>query len=90
MTPRGEPEDGNDGEVAARLRQVIVRTFDLPQEAAAGRLEMGHPPAWDSLGHMSLVMAIEREFGLRFATYEVAELSSLEAIARTIAARERE
>lgn len=67
-----------------RVRGVIARTFRLSAEQAAGPLQMGDPPAWDSLGHMGLVADIEKEFGVRFPGYALPELVSVEAIVRAV------
>jgi acyl carrier protein len=34
-------------------------------------------PAWDSLSHITLIVAVEREFGIRFTTAEVAALMNV-------------
>jgi acyl carrier protein len=64
----------------ARVRNVIARTFRLTANEAAGDLRMSHPPAWDSLGHMELVVALEAEFGVRFPGYVISQLDSIESI----------
>jgi len=45
---------------------------------------MGSLPLWDSMGHMQLLIEIEKEFGLTFPTYEIAELLSTEAIIKAV------
>lgn len=67
-----------------RVRAVIARTFRLSQETAAGELRMGNPPAWDSLGHMGLVAALEQEFDVRFPVHALPELVSVPAIIDTL------
>jgi acyl carrier protein len=67
-----------------RVRALITRTFRLLEEAAAGDLHMGDPPAWDSLGHMGLVAALEQEFGVRFPVYALPELVSVPAIVHAL------
>jgi acyl carrier protein len=71
--------------VENRVRDVIARTFELPEaEAARPDLRLSNPPAWDSIGHMSLVVALEREFGVRFAGYTLPQLVSVDAIVREL------
>lgn len=67
-----------------RVRKVIAETFRLSHEEAQSDLRMGSPSNWDSLGHMGLVMEIEKEFGLQFPNFVIAELVSAPAIVRTI------
>jgi len=67
-----------------RVRAVIVKTFALAPEDGHGELRMGAVPKWDSLGHMRLVVELEEEFGVTFATYTIAQLLDVESIARVI------
>jgi acyl carrier protein len=73
-------------EIELRVREVITRTFQLPPASAQNELCMGDPPQWDSMGHMQLVMEVEREFGLTFPTYAMAELTNLPALVNAVAA----
>ena len=68
----------------SRVRNVIVKTFRLPPEGAARDLRMGDPPAWNSLGHMELVAALEKEFGVRFPGYALPTLTSVDAIVQEL------
>ena len=75
----------NQSDIEKRVRSTIVRTFGLPPRAAAGELRMSDPPAWDSLGHMGLVAALEKEFGVRFPGYVLPELIDVQSIIRQLA-----
>jgi acyl carrier protein len=59
-----------DQEVMTRLKVVFSDIFDeemdLAEATTANDIE-----EWDSLTHVSLVVAIEKEFGIRFGTGEV-------------------
>jgi acyl carrier protein len=68
----------------ADVRRVIAQTFGLSSEEASGDVRMSNPPAWDSLGHMDLVAALEKEFDVRFPVYALAELTSVSAIAKQL------
>jgi acyl carrier protein len=41
-------------------------------------------PAWDSLSHITLIVAVEREFRIRFTTAEVAALMNVGDLADQI------
>lgn len=44
----------------------------------------GQFPAWDSLGHIQLVAALEEKYGVQFSTDEILNLFSVADIARSI------
>jgi len=70
--------------IEQRVRKTLARVFHLSAAEIAGDLRMGHSPFWDSMGHMQLLIELEKEFSLTFPTYEIAELLSTEAIIKTV------
>ncbi|AVM76383.1 acyl carrier protein [Magnetospirillum gryphiswaldense] len=58
------------------LRGVFRDTLDLETGAAVDDLAYRALPAWDSIGHMRLVAAIETAFDVMLDTDEVIDLSS--------------
>ncbi|HEX5704359.1 MAG TPA: GSCFA domain-containing protein [Pyrinomonadaceae bacterium] len=74
-------------DVEERVRAVIARLFELSPEEAKGQLRIGNPPRWDSIGHLELLVGIEEEFGIRFPTYEIAGLNTVEAISEAVRAQ---
>jgi acyl carrier protein len=67
-------------DIDSRVRIILGRLFQIPTADLVGNVRMGQFPRWDSMGHMQLIMEIEREFALRFPTYEISELLTTEAI----------
>jgi acyl carrier protein len=59
-----------------RLRQVFVATLDLNDGMDVESLKYQDIPQWDSIGHMSLVVAIEDEFDVQLDTEQVIDMSS--------------
>lgn len=59
-----------------RLRNVFRNSLEIPNELSVDDLEYRGSAQWDSLAHMSLVAAIEDEFGVMLDTDEVIDLSS--------------
>ena len=70
----------SDDEIEATVRSAIAKTFSLP---ADGDPRLGQPP-WDSLGHMTLVVALEDAFGITFPTHAIAELTDVPAIVSAV------
>jgi acyl carrier protein len=73
-------------EVLERIRAIFAAIFSVP----AGSVELGtsqkNLPAWDSMGHLNLVLDLEQEFGLSFAPEEVEKMTDVAAIVATIEA----
>lgn len=64
-----------------RLRGVFVEALELPPDVDVENLKYRDIEQWDSLGHMTLVAAIEDEFGVQLDTEQVIDMSSF-AVAR--------
>ncbi|WP_200834386.1 acyl carrier protein [Amycolatopsis alkalitolerans] len=66
-------------EIGQRLRAVFVSALDLDEDADVEKLEYRGIEAWDSVGHITLVAAIEDEFEVQLDTDQVLDLSSYKA-----------
>jgi len=62
-----------------RLQAVFRAVFDLPASADVANCRQANTPAWDSMAHVSLVAAIEEEFGLTIDAGDSLTLSSYES-----------
>lgn len=60
-----------------KLTSVFVETFGIDAETAQG-LQYQGIEAWDSVGHMALIAAIEDAFGITMDTDDIIDLSSFE------------
>ena len=59
-----------------RLREVFRKSLELPADYPVDGLEYRGVDKWDSLAHMSLVAALEDEFGVMIDTDDVIDMSS--------------
>lgn len=57
-----------------RLTEVFHDVFDDGDIQLARHTSAADVEEWDSLMHVNLVLAAEREFGVRFSSTEVAQL----------------
>lgn len=57
--------------------EAFVESLDVKEEQVAG-LEYQAIPAWDSVGHMGLIAAIEDAFDIQFETDDIVDFSSFE------------
>ena len=48
--------------------------FGDPDLVLREEMTAGDVPGWESLSHINLIIAIEKRFGIRFATTEISRL----------------
>ncbi len=60
-----------------KYNQAFMETFELKAEQLPG-LEYQAIPAWDSVGHMGLVAALEDVFDIMMDTDDIIDFSSYE------------
>ena len=60
-----------------KYNKAFVETFEVAEDKLAG-LKYQDIPSWDSVGHMSLVAALEDAFGIMMDTDDIIDLSSYE------------
>jgi acyl carrier protein len=61
-----------DEAIQLRLTDIFRSVFDDPDLRITASMTAKDVPDWDSLSHITLIVAIEREFRIRFTTAEVA------------------
>jgi RimJ/RimL family protein N-acetyltransferase/acyl carrier protein len=80
--------DGDAAGGAARLleaRRLLADAFGLPPAAIPEDAALGRPKAWDSLGHMRIMLALEERLGKTLDPAVVSALASLEDVAAVLA-----
>ncbi|MEY8430301.1 acyl carrier protein [Lachnospiraceae bacterium 48-42] len=60
-----------------KYNQAFIETLEISQEQLEG-LKYQDIEAWDSVGHMSLIAAIEEAFDIMMDTDDIIDLSSYE------------
>lgn len=60
-----------------KLAKVFAETFGI-SEAETKSLQYQGIEAWDSVGHMSLIAALEDEFDIQLDTDDIIDMSSFE------------
>lgn len=67
-----------------KLTKVFADTFGIAINEVAG-LQYQGIEQWDSVGHMTLVAAIEDEFGIEMDTDDIIDMSSFEKAKEIVA-----
>jgi acyl carrier protein len=63
-----------------QVKQVMSKTFRIPEGQIPDDATPERVAGWDSLGHIELMLALEMEFGVPLPAEAMVELVSLEAI----------
>jgi len=63
--------------MTARLRAVVARTFRIRVEQVDDATTPAAVAAWDSLGQIDLVTALEQEFSVEFGLDEIMLMNSV-------------
>lgn len=74
-------------EIFERLNEVFIDVFDdddieLTEETTSDDIE-----EWDSLEHINLIVAVEKEFGIKFSMGEVTGMKNVGAMVDIIESR---
>jgi acyl carrier protein len=79
----------NQSEVIAQLQAVFDNVF-LEPVVLTPAISAKDVPEWDSLTHISLVVAVEKAFGVRFRVGEVENARNIGEFADLILKRRQE
>jgi acyl carrier protein len=68
-------------ELQRRIEQAIRQALNVPPEEP---LAFGVTRGWDSAGHMSIVLEIERAFNVQFASFQLADLTDVPSVVHAL------
>ncbi len=69
-----------DSQLLARVKRVLAQSWDMERDAIPDDAALNDYERWDSLGHITLVLALGAEFGFELTAETVQELSSVPRI----------
>jgi acyl carrier protein len=64
-------------EILSKVRDTIADVLDLPELTVTMQTTAENVEGWDSFNHINIVVAIEREFGIKVHTAEIEELRNV-------------
>ncbi len=71
-------------DIYRQLTDLLVEFFDDDEIVASPQMTAADVDGWDSLAHVSLVLAIEKKFKIKFAASEVASFKTVGDMAACI------
>ena len=64
-------------EISQRLKPVFENVFDEDDVEVTASTTANDISEWDSLRHIRLIIAVEKEFGIKFLTSEVNDFKNV-------------
>ncbi len=71
------------------LSEAFRMGLDLPPDTDVTTLAFGEHRHWDSLGHLSLIVTLEKTFGVSLGEQDVLEIDSYAAVVTVLKTRVR-
>jgi acyl carrier protein len=75
---------GMAGMIKPDLKRVILRELKLDDWPIEPETLATEIPGWDSLSHASVILAVEKAFGVRFSNLEVLKLNNIGDLQRLL------
>ena len=63
--------------ISTKLKQVILKELKLDEFGLLDSMTADQVPGWDSLRHVAILAAIEKEYKIRFRSLEVIRLRNI-------------
>lgn len=63
--------------ISDRLKQTILKELNLDDYEFQDDTKATDVPGWDSLNHINVILAVEKEFGIRFKNVEILKLKNI-------------
>ncbi len=74
-------------QVMTKLSALFREVFDDPDLVVSDSTTAADIPEWDSMTHITLIVAAEQEFGIHFRASEMDGMQDVGELARLIAAK---
>jgi len=68
----------------ARVRQIVSTLFDVPLAQVTLETSSKTLPAWSSMGHLTLVLELEQEFGISLPPEVVEKMTDVAAVVKAV------
>lgn len=73
-----------------KLRAVFRKQFQLGPDAAIEDCALGMTAGWDSLNHIGLILAIEKEMDIHFSTQEMNATTNFASLLKLVTQKEKD
>lgn len=73
-----------------RITHIVATIFHVPADTITPETSPQTVPAWDSVEHLNMILALEQEFRVTFEPEEIEQLTSVAAIDQVISKKQIE
>ena len=73
-----------ENELEKRIKGIMKTVFEISEDGNNKEYSMDNIDLWDSMGHIKLILSIEKDFGMQFNVDEVVEMTSYKRIREII------
>lgn len=74
-------------EILEKVIEIVATTCEVDKSEVTGDSTVGDFPAWDSMGHLSILSNVEEAFGISFEPEEMMELEDVNDIVKAVEAK---
>lgn len=71
-------------EVLEKVIEIVATTCDVDKSEVNENSTVGDFPAWDSVGHLSILSSVEDAFDISFEPEEMMEMEDVKDIAEAV------
>lgn len=71
-------------EVLEKIIQIVATTCDVDKSEVTENSMVGDFPAWDSMGHLAILSAVEEAFDISFEPEEMMEMEDVKDIVAAV------
>lgn len=64
-------------QIVRQLEVILREVFQMPELIVSEALTMDQVPAWDSIGHMSVIGSVEKYYGFRCSLSDLVEVTDV-------------
>ena len=66
------------------INSIIAETLDLDEDSINADMSVENTASWDSMAHLTLVTAIESEFGIKLTMDEIQSVNCVRDLHETV------
>ena len=75
-------------ETLEKVIEIVASTCEVEKSEVTVDSTVGDFPAWDSIGHLTILSTVEEEFGINFEPEEMMEIEDVNDIVKAIEAQQ--